>query len=116
MKATLKRHFDAELARARAAEAAGDLGQAWRSLERAHILSQAHAGPHVRVHLRMAGFALRQRRVGELLGQVPRTLLAAPGTWLGRAPRGNTGGTDAGLFTPMEIPADLQALLQDDAP
>jgi len=35
----------------------------------------------------------------------------AHGSWTGRAPRGNTGGADVGIFTPMEIPPDLRALL-----
>jgi len=38
-------------------------------------------------------------------------LLAAPGSWLGRAPLGNTGGANVGIFTPMAIPEDLQRML-----
>lgn len=107
----LKAHFDGELATAAEAEAAGDFPRAWRSLERAHVLSQAHAGPHLRVHGAMAAFAWRRGNVQEVLGQLPRLLLAAPGSWLGRAPLGNTGGANVGIFTPMEIPEDLRRLL-----
>ncbi|HVH17070.1 MAG TPA: DUF3703 domain-containing protein [Myxococcota bacterium] len=32
----------------------------------------------------------------------------------GRAPRGNTGGADVGIFAPMEIPDDLASLLKGD--
>jgi hypothetical protein len=61
----------------------------------------------------MFSFALRRGDLRELLGQLPRLLLAAPGSWTGRAPRGNTGGGDVGIFTPLEIPADLAALLPE---
>ena len=100
-----------ELDDARRDEGNRDYSMAWSRLERAHILSQAHAGSHVGVHLRMAGFAYRRRDLRELLGQIPRILLAAPGSWSGRAPRGNTGGADVGIFTPMEMPPDLRAIL-----
>src|SRR5256885_1954368 len=103
--------FGGHVVAAKAAAACGDLDHAWRSLERAHVLSQFHAGPHVRVHCAMVAFAWRRRDFSELLGQVPRLILAAPGSWTGRAPRGNTGGSDVGIFTPMEIPQDLSALL-----
>jgi hypothetical protein len=62
----------------------------------------------------MFGFAWRQRNLREMLGQLPRLALAAPGSWTGRAPRGNTGGADVGIFTPMPIPADLETLLRAD--
>jgi hypothetical protein len=111
MDAALRKSFEAELVMAKAAQLRDDVRLAWRSLERAHVLSQAFAGPHVRVHLAMAAFAWRRFDIRELLGQLPRLLLAAPGSWMGRAPRGNTGGSDVGIFTPMPIPNDLHALL-----
>ena len=107
----LRRALQEELATAGRAEADGEVARSWRHLERAHVLSQPHAWPHLRVHGRMFAFAWRRRDGRELLGQLPRLLLAAPGSWTGRAPRGNTGGAEVGIFTPMEIPADLAALL-----
>ena len=111
MNAALRVAFERELQIAREQERAGALKPAWRHLERAHVLSQAHAGPHVRVHGRMLGYGLRRLDLREVLGQVARVLVAAPGSWLGRAPLGNTGGADVGILTPMPIPDDLQALL-----
>jgi hypothetical protein len=113
MKPKLRQHFEYELQQSREAEARGDPASAWTSLERAHILSQAHAGPHIRVHCAMLAFAWRARNAREFLGQLPRVLLAGPGSLSGRAPLGNTGGTNVGIFTPMPIPEDLQALLRD---
>jgi hypothetical protein len=113
MRPRLREHFEQELRQAVACEMRGELDSAWNHLERAHILSQAHAGPHIQVHWKMFTFAWRTRDVRELLGQLPRILLAGPGSLLGRAPLGNTGGTDVGIFTPMPIPQDLEALLRD---
>jgi hypothetical protein len=108
----LRDSFERELASARRAEAERDPARAWRHLERAHVLSQAYAWPHVRVHGRMLGLACRRQELREVAGQLPRILLAAPGSWTGRAPRGNTGGADVGIFTLMEIPVDLQQILE----
>jgi hypothetical protein len=85
--------------------------QAWTHLERAHILSQPMAGRHVRTHLAMLRFALRTARPHEVAGQVFRTLVAAPGSWSGRYPLGNTGGADVSAFATMDIPHDLQQLI-----
>jgi len=90
---------------------AGDRSQAWKHLERAHILSQSMAGRHVRTHLAMLRFAVRARRPHEVAGQVFRTLVAAPGSWSGKYPLGNTGGADVSAFAAMDIPDDLRPLL-----
>ncbi|WP_224244093.1 DUF3703 domain-containing protein [Hyalangium gracile] len=109
----LRGHFETELRQSVEAETRGEWSSAWRFLERAHILSQAYAGPHLRVHWAMFTFAWRRRNWGEMLGQLPRLVLAGPGSLLGRAPLGNTGGANVGIFTPMPIPEDLQALLRE---
>lgn len=68
---------------------------------------------HVRVHLRMLAFGLRRRDPVEVFGQLLRVLVAGPGSLLGRAPLGNTGGARVGILTPMPIPEDLRAMLDD---
>ena len=88
-----------------------DPSQAWANLERAHILSQPMAGRHVRTHLAMLSFAVRTRKAHEVAGQVFRTLVAAPGSWTGKYPLGNTGGADVSALAPMDIPDDLRPLL-----
>ena len=60
MSPALAEPFAAELAAAGAAEAGGELDRAWRALERAHVLSQLYAVPHLRVHFLMAAFAWRR--------------------------------------------------------
>jgi hypothetical protein len=111
MKPVVRSAFTAELALATAAAAAGDHARAWSHLERAHILSQAYPWPHIWVHGRMLAAAWRRRDLREMVGQVVRVIVAAPGSWLGRAPLGNTGGSDVGILTPMPLPADLQRIL-----
>src|SRR3954454_8900681 len=50
---TLRRTWSVERSRAQAARAARDTSTEWHHLERAHILSQPMAGPHVATHLAM---------------------------------------------------------------
>lgn len=111
MMAPIKIAMNHELELARMAEQTGNLNEAWRHLERAHVLSQRDAWPHVLVHARMLGFGLRRGDAREVTGQVVRLLVAAPGSWLGRAPLGNTGGANVGILTPMPLPKDLKLLL-----
>jgi hypothetical protein len=101
-----------ETAAARAARERGDVAAEWKHLERAHILSQPLAGAHVRTHLAMLGYALRRRDRHEIVGQVLRAVVAAPGSWTGRYPVGNTGGANVSAFRPMPVPDDLRPLLE----
>ena len=91
-----------------------DRATAWTHLERAHILSQPMAGRHVRTHVAMLRFAVRTLRFHEVVGQLFRTAVAAPGTWSGRYPIGNTGGANVSAFAEMDVPADLQRVLAPD--
>ena len=100
-----------ERADARGARRSADTAREWHDLERAHILSQPAAGLHVRTHLAMLAFAIRNRQLREVAGQVGRALLAAPGSWTGRYPLGNTGGAAVSAFEPMQVPADLCPIL-----
>ena len=101
-----------ERAAARAARERGDVAAEWHHLERAHILSQPMAGPHVQTHLAMLSHGIRRRDRREVLGQIVRLTVAAPGTWTGRYPVGNTGGANVSALQPMAIPDDLRALLE----
>ena len=112
----LRRAWTQERAEARAARRRSDPVAEWSHLERAHILSQPMALPHVRTHLAMAGFAVRRHDRREIAGQVVRLMLAAPGSLSGRYPIGNTGGADVSAFKPMAVPDDLRALLEGSEP
>ncbi len=101
-----------ERATAASARQQGDFPEEWRHLERAHILSQPLAVPHIRTHVDMLSYAVRRRDPGELGGQLLRLVLAGPGSMTGRYPVGNTGGANVSAFRPMPIPDDLRSLLE----
>ena len=101
-----------ERAAAASARRRGDLPGEWRHLERAHILSQPRALLHIRTHLDMASYAVRQRDPQELAGQLFRLVVAGPGSLTGRYPLGNTGGANVSAYEPMPIPDDLRHLLE----
>lgn len=86
---------------------AADGPDPWPALERAHIASQPWAWPHVRVHAAMCRTAWRQRDRHELLAQLVRLAVAAPGSLAGRYPPGNTGRRTMRLTERGPIPADL---------
>lgn len=108
---TLESFVDEELAGFRRHRQVGRTREAWEALERAHVLAQPSAGLHTRVHLLMLAYALAHRRSGEALGQVLRVVLAPIGSWLGRAPLGNTGRASVGILEPMPIAPELAAKL-----
>lgn len=85
--------------------------EAFAHLERAHVLSQSSTIEHVRVHVRMLRWGLRQRDVREARGQLLRIVGAASKTAFGLVPLGNTGGANVSPVRPMPIPPDLAALV-----
>ena len=66
---------------------------------------------HVRTHVAMLGYGVRHRDRREIVGQLVRLVVAAPGTLTGRYPVGNTGVANVSAFKPMPIPEDLRAAL-----
>ncbi len=107
-----------EIRAAQRGHAQADATGEWHHLERAHVLSQPSAGLHLRTHVAMLACSFRRRDGHEIAGQMFRLLVAAPGSWTGRYPVGNTGGSNVSAFRPMPIPDDLRALMEatDDAP
>jgi len=85
----------------------GETERGWALLERAHILSQPYAWPHVVTHIEMLRVALIARDRKEVVGQVARILVAAPGSLLRKYPEGNSGRSNVSMFQPMTAPPDL---------
>ena len=110
----LRERWSQERAAGRDARHRNELGDEWGHLERAHVLSQPLAIPHVRTHVAMLGYGLRRRDGREIVGQLARMFVAAPGTWTRHYPVGNTGGANVSATKTMPIPEDLQVFL--DAP
>jgi hypothetical protein len=104
--------INADRRAARTARDAGNPDEAWRLLERTHILSQPWAWPHVRSHIDMLRLAVHARDRREVVGQLLRTLVAGPGSAAGRYPLGNTGRSNVPATQPMPLPEDLDELLR----
>ena len=96
-----------EMAAFEKAREANDVVTAWRHLERAHIVSQPYLALHLNNHWHMLKFAVTQRDVQEIVGQLVRLALAPLGSLTGRFPLGNTGRSNVSAFQPMPVPADL---------
>jgi Protein of unknown function (DUF3703) len=103
----IKPAVTAELEQARVLEPTDPTG-AFRHLERAHVLGQATTNHHVRTHVAMLQWAVRQRAHRESLGQVIRIIGAAAKTAIGLVPEGNTGGANVSPLRRLPIPDDLR--------
>jgi hypothetical protein len=111
MKSALRSAYEAELAQAEAAAAAGSTDRAFDHLARAHILSQRHTMQHVYVHWRMLRLGASVNAWREVLGQASRIVAAAifSRIWI---PEGNPGRANVSAMKPMPIPDDLRAILE----
>ncbi len=67
-------------------------------LEEEHVRVQLQAWPHFNNHWKMLKLALKFRVWDEFIGQIPRLILAIPGSLTGKAPKGNVGSTRMGIF------------------
>ncbi len=111
MPSPLKPFFDKELQNAGTAFAQKDLQQSWRYLERAHILGQPYPYHHSLVHWKMLIFSVRTKNGHEIIGQFPRLFVGGILSFVGKIPVGNTGGADVPGLQPMEIPEELQQII-----
>jgi hypothetical protein len=91
--------------------ALGDTSDAFRHLERAHVLGQAITYEHTRVHWRMLKLGWSRRDPAEIFGQLIRIVGAVTKTPFGIYPKGNTGGANVYFFKPMPIADDLQSII-----
>src|SRR5690554_7960824 len=76
-------YIEVELASAKRAKSAGDAQQEFAYLERAHVIGQESTYWHVKVHVLMLMWAIRNRSIQEAFGQVFRIVGAATKTAFG---------------------------------
>jgi len=107
----LKSYVEQELVKAKLCFEKKDFRLSWHHLERAHILGQSWPLAHTKTHWRMLGFAFRVKNTKEIIGQIPRLLVGGIKSFVGEIPLGNTGGANVPPLKPMEIPYDLQMIL-----
>ena len=105
-------YVETELAKAAQARSVGDALQEFGHLERAHVLGQESTYWHVKVHVLMLLWAVRNHSVREVLGQLFRIVGAATKTAFGLVPQGNTGGANVNPFKKMPIAPELAASIQ----
>jgi hypothetical protein len=101
--------FSRELESANNAQRQSNAHAEFTYLERAHVLGQSSTWLHVKAHVLMADWAIRNRNAGEFVGQILRIVGAATKTIWGLVPSGNTGGANVSPFKRLPIAADLAA-------
>lgn len=113
MPAALQPFYQNELTKAAASLKKGHNMICWRHLERAHILGQPYPYQHTAVHWKMFLFGIKIKNWKEVVGQIPRLLFGGVKSFVGHIPVGNTGGANVPPLLSMEIPEDLQAIINN---
>ncbi|PRO70049.1 DUF3703 domain-containing protein [Alteromonas gracilis] len=108
----IRPYVEAELVLARNKQFQHNEADAFAHLENAHVLGQASTRLHVKVHIMMLLWAVRQRNLGEFCGQLFRIIGAATKTVFGLVPHGNTGGANVSPFKAMPIKPKLARVIE----
>ena len=112
MPLALKPFYEKELTLAENAFQQRHFLQSWQHLERAHILGQPYPYHHSLVHWKMLIFGIKTKNTREIIGQIPRLIFGGVKSFVGEIPVGNTGGSNVPPLRPMQIPDDLQQIIQ----
>ena len=108
----IRPYVEAELAHAHKMQSQNNQKCAFTHLENAHVLGQASTRLHVKVHVQMLLWAVKQSNIVEFFGQLFRIAGAATKTAFGLVPTGNTGGTNVSPFKVMPIKPELDRILK----
>lgn len=93
-----KEELNSFIQEAKKLSTSNDYEAALAILERAHVLSQDSGWQHLIIHIEMLRLAFEYKKLEEILGQIPRILLAVLGSVTGIYPKGNVGSTKMGIF------------------
>ncbi len=110
MPVSLKPFYEEELKNYQAAFTNGHLRNAWRHLERAHIIGQRYPMTHNLVHWKMLQFGFKIKDVNEIVGQLPRLLFGGIKSFVGKVPIGNPGGANVPPLKSFPIEKELQVI------
>jgi hypothetical protein len=102
---------DTEIELASQARGGGNKNLEFQHLENAHVIGQESTYWHVKVHVLMLLWSLRNSQPKEVLGQLLRIAGAAATTAFGLGPKGNTGGTNVSPFKVMPIKPEFQTII-----
>ncbi len=108
----LKKEYNKELQAYRAYMQLNDLPNAWRHLERSHILGQSYPIEHTYTHYLMLRLGFINRDFKEVMGQLLRLMVGGFKSFMDHVPLGNTGGSNVGPLQPMPVKADLDKILK----
>ncbi|WP_421889229.1 DUF3703 domain-containing protein [Marinoscillum sp.] len=108
MPVSLRPYFVTELDAYHKQYQAGHLQDAWRHLERAHVIGQAYPYTHSLVHWKMLLFGIKIKSAKEVLGQIPRLLVGGVKSFVGKIPVGNTGGSNIPPLRSLPIEEEIQ--------
>lgn len=87
-----------------------DWAEAWRQLEKAHVIGQAYPYQHTLVHWKMLLFGCKIKNTREIIGQIPRLLVGGVKSFVGTIPVGNTGGANVLPLRSMPIEQEIQTI------
>jgi hypothetical protein len=111
MPSSLKPFFLKELEIAKNYLSNKNFTASWYHLERAHILGQPYPYHHTLVHWKMLLFGIKIKDLKEIIGQIPRLFVGGIKSFVGEIPVGNTGGANVPPLQKMEIPDELQNII-----
>jgi len=101
----------AELNDAEKARDSGNISNEFKHLENAHVLGQESTYWHVKIHVHMLFWAIRNHQIKEIFGQIFRVIGAATKTAIGLVPKGNTGGANVSPFKVLPIKPEYQTII-----
>ena len=106
-------HVKAELALALSARYSGQQELEFFHLENAHVLGQESTYWHIKVHVLMLLWAVRNASPKEFFGQLMRIVGAATKTAIGLVPSGNTGGSNVSPFAVMKLQPEHEEFIRN---
>lgn len=112
MPSSLKPFYETELENYRWEYSRGDLKNAWKYLERAHILGQNYPLAHTFVHWKMLQFGFKIKSGKEIMGQIPRLVFGGVKSFVGQIPVGNPGGANVPPLKPFPIEKELEDMFK----
>lgn len=108
----LKVFYTEELIKYQIEYSKNNLQEAWKHLERAHILGQKYPFEHSFVHWKMLQFGFKIKSSKEIFGQIPRLVFGGVKSFVGKIPVGNPGGVNVPPLRPFPIDKDLQSIFK----
>lgn len=112
MNKSLEILFNQTMTDAKKSISAGEFDIAFSFLEKAHVIGQLYVVPHTLTHYYMLKIGFLRKDIKEIIGQLVRIPLGIIGSFVGKVPTGNTGGSNISMFKKIEIPKELEDFIK----